>query len=114
MYIHFTFKDGSNPHIATTNKALWSMINRYYLTQTSENGFSVDGKFTLWKVHGNKTFSAYERAKEALRDFAIQWQYDLANFAYSYSDLIEYGDFFREYGKKYGLLREFRENGIPC
>lgn len=111
MFIHFTFKDGSNPYIATESKTLWKMINRYYLTQTGENSFSVDGDMVLLTVSG-KQLSNYERKQAILRDFAIQWQYDFSEFAYSYSDLVMYGDFFREYGRKYGLIREFQENGI--
>ena len=32
--------------------------------------------------------------------------------AYSWDDLASWGDFFTETGKRFGLLREFRENGI--
>jgi hypothetical protein len=28
------------------------------------------------------------------------------------SECADYAGFFRDYGKKYGLLREFEENGI--
>lgn len=32
----------------------------------------------------------------------------------SYSELAEVGERFYMLGKRYGLLKEFRENGIPC
>ena len=32
----------------------------------------------------------------------------------SYSELAEVGERFYTLGKRYGLLKEFRENGIPC
>lgn len=111
MYIHFTFKDGSNPYIAKTNKAFFNIISKYYVYQTETNEFYVDSKAQILTVTGKK-LSSREKNKESLRDFAIQWQYDFANFNYSYSDLAMYTDFFNEYGKKYGLIREFRENGI--
>lgn len=46
------------------------------------------------------------------RAIAQQWQADFANFNYSYSELAEWQNFFEEYGKKYGLIKEFKENAI--
>lgn len=34
--------------------------------------------------------------------------------AVPYSELAEIGEQFYKLGKRYGLLMEFRENGIPC
>lgn len=111
MFIHITFNDGSNPYIAKTNKAFFDIISKYYIYQTTEKEYAVDGKMQILTATGKK-LSSREKAKASLRDFAIQWQYDFANYNYSYSDLAMYTDFFNEYGKKYGLIREFRENGI--
>ena len=54
----------------------------------------------------------YERRKEELRDEAIQWSYDTSERIMSYYDLMVEQSYFYEQGKRYGLLREFRENGI--
>ncbi len=113
MYIHCTFKDGSNPYIATTNAAFWFMINRYSVEQTGDCFFTVNSELQLLTVKHGK-MSARDRAKAVLRDFAIQWQYDFANFNYSCGELLDWQSFFSEYGRKYGLIREFRENCIPC
>lgn len=32
----------------------------------------------------------------------------------SYNELAEVGERFYTLGKRYGLLKEFRDNGIPC
>lgn len=54
----------------------------------------------------------YQRAKARVRDMAIEWQSDFENNDYSYSDLIYWEDYFRGLAKRYGLVREFEENGI--
>lgn len=54
----------------------------------------------------------YQTEKAKIRDFAIDWQNDFPNHDYSYSELIAFTDMFTKLGKKYGLLTEFRENGI--
>ena len=54
----------------------------------------------------------YAERKEAARQEAIDWQLDFGNHNYSYSELADYQDHFRSLGKRYGLLKEFRENAI--
>lgn len=105
MYIHFRYKNGSNPYITKTNEYFFKMICKYHLERDFDTGFTVIEKREPYK----KTYKALQAI---LRDFAIQWQYDFPRFAYSWSELNEWDSFFTEYGKKYGLLREFHENGI--
>ena len=54
----------------------------------------------------------YQKRKNAARDKAIEWQYDFNNHNYSWGELADIQERFEKLGKKYGLLREFRENGI--
>ena len=56
----------------------------------------------------------YNRMKAAARSAAIEWQAASNDAAVSYSELAEIGERFYKLGKRYGLLMEFRENGIPC
>ncbi len=58
--------------------------------------------------------SKYQEGKEKARDVAIDWQEQAAQENYSYGELAAYGEYFHRIGKRYGLLREFQENGIPC
>jgi len=54
----------------------------------------------------------YIISKEQARNFAIEWQHDFENHNYSYSELAEWGNVFEKLGRKFGLVREFKENGI--
>lgn len=54
----------------------------------------------------------YSKRKEEVRDLAINWQAECGEKNYSWSELADWGDFFTRLGRRYGLLREFRENGI--
>lgn len=56
----------------------------------------------------------YQKRKEAIRQEAIDWQIEVSEINYSCEGLAIVGDYFHKMGKRYGLLREFRENGIPC
>lgn len=54
----------------------------------------------------------YSIRKADVREEAIEWQADFCNNNYSYGELAYYEDYFSRLGRRYGLLREFRENGI--
>ena len=54
----------------------------------------------------------YSEKKAKLREEAARWQYDYSRHAYSYGELAEKQAYFENGGKKYGLMKEFRENGI--
>lgn len=54
----------------------------------------------------------YQRAKQRARDKAVEWQSGFCDQNYSYGELVYWQDYFTVLGKRYGLVREFRENGI--
>lgn len=54
----------------------------------------------------------YQELKEAARQEAIDWQEWMAEQNLSYGELAEYAARFEATGRRYGLLREFRENAI--
>ena len=54
----------------------------------------------------------YSEKKEKLREEAMTWQHDFSNHNYSYGELAEIQAYFEKEGKKYGLIKEFKENGI--
>ena len=56
--------------------------------------------------------SKYYEKQEEIRQQAIDWQLDLSNKNYSYLELANWGDYFYKMAKRYGLIKEFRENGI--
>lgn len=54
----------------------------------------------------------YTKSKESTRAKAIEWQTDFENHNYSYEELADFQNYFSKLAKRYGLVREFRENGI--
>ena len=54
----------------------------------------------------------YQKRKECIRAEAIDWQREIEEANYSYGELLETTNYFEKAGRKYGLLTEFRENGI--
>ena len=62
---------------------------------------------------GNDTMNKkYLIGKNHARFFATEWQNDFDKHNYFMSELAYYSDYFERLGKRYGLLKEFRENGI--
>lgn len=56
--------------------------------------------------------NTYQERKEKARQEAIDWQNDFANNNYSWGELVEWSNYFETLGKRYGLLTEFRNEGI--
>ena len=54
----------------------------------------------------------YAFKKEEARNEAIELQYALSNEARSWEEIMSITDKQLKIGKRYGLLREFRENGV--
>lgn len=59
-----------------------------------------------------KTTNKYQAGKERAREEAINWQLSFGEHTYTWSDLAETSEHFERLGKRYGLIREFRENAI--
>lgn len=59
-----------------------------------------------------KSKSDYLVQKERVREEAIQWQHDFSKKSSSYRAIQKAQNRFEKLGKRYGLLTEFRENGI--
>lgn len=56
--------------------------------------------------------SRYQRGKERARREAMDWAADVATQTMSYYELAIWQEHFERLGRRYGLLREFRENAI--
>lgn len=59
------------------------------------------------RLQGN----TYNDKKTALRDQAIEYSL-CGNFTIYGSELCELENYFYKYGRRYGLLKEFKNNGI--
>lgn len=54
----------------------------------------------------------YEERKNEVKKQAIQWQLENEKTPMSLSEVLEVANHFYTLAKKYGLLHEFRQNGI--
>lgn len=54
----------------------------------------------------------YQELKNKAREEAKAWQLDFANNNYSYEEIGNVGGHFTKLAKRYGLTKEFKENGI--
>lgn len=54
----------------------------------------------------------YQERKEEAREQAIIWQLEAGKKHLSYTELAEAGEHFTKLAKRYGLIKEFKENGI--
>lgn len=54
----------------------------------------------------------YKEKQDYLRDLAIDYQHNFAPLSWSYGELLDIQDFFYKNAKRYGLLKEFKENAI--
>lgn len=54
----------------------------------------------------------YAQEKERIRQKAIEYQQWFGERDMSYDEIVVYQNYFEKQGKRYGLLKEFRENGI--
>lgn len=56
--------------------------------------------------------STYQEKKKKAREKAIEWQERFGEQSISYEELAIAQSVFEQLGRRYGLLTEFRENGI--
>lgn len=65
------------------------------------------------KAREDNNMSYYQQRKAQLRDEAIEWQNKIySEYGTTWGDIARHQSYFEKYGKVYGLLQEFRENGI--
>ena len=105
--IHITFTDGSNPYILTNESLLFKWFYNYdlELNKIDEGAIFV----TATETTKRKT---YQQAKEAARLFAIDTQNIISENNFSYGEIADISDTLYSLGKRFGLVREFRENCI--
>ena len=67
-----------------------------------------DIKMLLLKIQGKD----YKEKQADLEEKAIEWSVYFSQFAWSYGEIAEIQDFFYINAKRYGLVKEFKDNGI--
>ena len=100
-----------NGFITSDSDIIWKYVKSFILEPCEvDNTFAVIGKCAVYSV--KKHLTDYDKNKAILREFAITWQHAVNDWNLSFYDCIVWQEFFETYGKKYGLIREFHENGI--
>lgn len=56
--------------------------------------------------------SKYQKAKARAREMAQEFSSEISEMNPSWWDICDAQDRYEKLGRRYGLLREFRENGI--
>lgn len=81
----------------------WREWHRDTFSVNSSNHEILDFKIT------GKT---YKERQASLEELAKDWQLHFSSLSWSYSELAEICNYFYEQGKRYGLLKVFKENAI--
>lgn len=77
----------------------------YYCPICNEDFYAFEVEMPINK-------KSYKENKEAVREQAIEWQMEFSQNDHYMSECAYWNDYFAKLGKRYGLLKEFRENGI--
>lgn len=97
--------------IADNGRSLYLITNYPYLRYGTE----ILGMLKDLEEEGllqEEVMNTYQKAKESARNKAIEWQLDFNNHNYSYEELACYTEYFEVLARRYGLVKEFRRNGI--
>lgn len=121
--LHIIFGNGSNPYVRfnmderTFRNELHKWKRNYNIVSANWNDtiltISVTQKSER-ELHEMKKARQeyYNRMKRRARNTAIHWQEKFSEKSMSYEELAKAQSHFEKLGKRYGLLTEFRENGI--
>ena len=106
--IHISFADGSNPYILTNESLFYNYFYNYDVRLIK----MADG--AIFFVAGMETArrKTYQQAKANAQAFAIDTQNIISENNFSYGEIADIQDTLRQLGKRFGLVREFKENCI--
>lgn len=106
----YTLNDITHNNIYFVNKQKQEQVKRGYLLWEKDllNANTKNIKTLLFSISG-KTYQ--ERKAEAV-EIAKDWQNNFSCYDWSYSELATIYEFFEKVGKRYGLIKEFKENAI--
>lgn len=96
-----------------TNKARYCVIigtKKNYCATATEAATLVQKYGARAKLEFLPT--AYEKGKENARREAITWQNEFSAKAHTEWELVDAYAYFEKLAQRFGLVREFRENGI--
>lgn len=110
MSYHIEFADHSNPYISFSGEDIHKWLKYYELEPVTHAApYDYVGFVATFRRSKLRTYSDM---KDAARNLAIDWQSDVASVTMSYQTLADWQQVFSDLGRRYGLMREFRDNGI--
>ena len=106
--IHIKFTDGSNPCILTNENLLYKWLYNYDLELTK----IAEGAIFFVTATETTKRKTYQQAKNNAQEFAIDTQNIISECNFSYGEIADISDTLYKLGKRFGLVREFKENCI--
>ena len=106
-YMHIGQHGGASPLIVNDTKPATPEQYKELFAELQGIGYNLATGKRL-----SRRPKSYEEEKEAARDEAKEWQSEVSNNPMSWQEVAEWGNHFERLVRRYGLLREFRENGI--
>lgn len=95
-----------------TDAEIWyGTMNGFYPKEGSVQEIKEKEYFNNLRI-ALKKYTPYYENKELLRDEAISFQMDSMNNSYSYLELFNIQTKLAKQARKYGLVKEFKENCI--
>lgn len=114
MWAHIEWNDGSNPYVALHNETFEEVCygNELKLLGFSPARFLATNRRNIREFGHQRPSNDYYSRKYFWRKWFIDFSDESVNFSESWNDVVEWTDFAEYIARKYGLVREFRENGI--
>jgi len=76
------------------------------------NNFVIVTGFSDFFGGGGEEMKTYKEYKADARRAALDWQAAAGTVPLSWFDLMQAGEQFERLARRYGLIKEFKENGI--
>lgn len=114
MWAHIEWTDGSNPFIVTDNARMQRLAESWDLELVGLSPARFVARERKAEHIGEYRIvpNDYQMQKRFWRDWFIEFSDASCNFDESWMDVVAWGEFAEYIARKFGLVREFRENGI--
>lgn len=99
----FQIEDKEYCYIYCNDKYGWDQFHKDTFSPLTKNI-----KLLLFKIKGK----TYQEKKGNAEELAKDWQHNFSSLNWSYGELAEINNYFVRIGKRYGLLKIFKENCI--
>lgn len=107
------FSNCSNGYVGRSVGTLYKWLRGYDLAPVEDTTGNGRGWVLFFKATPRRRrLRTYAEMQDAARNLAIDWQDAATEWRMSYAECAAWGDLFTDLGRRYGLMREFHENGI--